>query len=261
MLLKMKRLRIITLNIAHGRGITLIQGLTSPRKIRVNLRKIASLLTELDPDIVAFQEIDEKARWSGNFDHLDYLRVHSEFPFASFGVNNRRKGLINLNYGNAFLSKYPILQTETVVFGRKKIGEKGFLFAEIEFNGKTIPIINLHLHASSRAQRMGQIEHLGLWLKNKTAHASKSWIMPPIVCGDFNNSNERDDATAYLWSLLTAYSDYILRPINDATYPSPFPRRRLDFIFMPVACRSVECKVIRTIISDHCPVLVDFSIL
>ena len=66
----MKRLRIITLNIAHGRGITPIQGITSSRKIRVNLRKIASLLTTVDPDIVAFQEIDEKARWSGNFDHF-----------------------------------------------------------------------------------------------------------------------------------------------------------------------------------------------
>jgi len=59
----MKRLRIITLNIAHGRGITPIQGITSSRKIRVNLRKIASLLTNVDPDIVAFQEIDQKARW------------------------------------------------------------------------------------------------------------------------------------------------------------------------------------------------------
>jgi len=256
----MKRLRIITLNIAHGRGITPIQGITSSRKIRVNLRKIASLLTNVDPDIVAFQEIDEKARWSGNFDHLDYLRVHAGFPHAAFGINNRRHGILNLTYGNAFLSKHPISRTETVVFGRKKIGEKGFFFAEIEFQGKIIPVINLHLHASSRAQRMSQIENLNTWLKQKTSLEGKRWSISPIVCGDFNNSNQSDDATASLWSQLSVYGDYLVRPINEATFPSPFPRRRLDFIFIPAECRAVECKVIKTIISDHCPVMVEFSL-
>ena len=43
----MRHLRIVTCNIAHGRGLTPIQGLTSSRKIRVNLRRIAALLRTL----------------------------------------------------------------------------------------------------------------------------------------------------------------------------------------------------------------------
>ena len=43
-----------------------------------------------------------------------------------------RKGLLNLCYGNAFLSRHPIVATETIVFGQRSVGEKGFLFAEFD---------------------------------------------------------------------------------------------------------------------------------
>jgi len=104
----MPRLRLLTFNIAHGRGLTPIQGLTSRRKIRENLLKIARLIDQLAPDVVALQEIDECSRWAGNFDHLEYLREHSGFPHSVFGINNRRPGLLNLCYGNAILSRHPI---------------------------------------------------------------------------------------------------------------------------------------------------------
>ena len=55
----MQRVRLLTFNIAHARGLNPIQGLTSLRKLRLNLRKIARLLDQLKPDIVALQEIDE----------------------------------------------------------------------------------------------------------------------------------------------------------------------------------------------------------
>ena len=96
--LAMPRLRLLTFNIAHGRGLNPIQGLTSAQKLKNNLRKIAKLIERLQPDIVALQEIDECSRWAGNFDHLDYLRMHAGFPHAVFGINTRRKGLLNLCY-------------------------------------------------------------------------------------------------------------------------------------------------------------------
>ena len=256
----MPRLRLVTFNIAHGRGLTPIQGLTSARKLRLNLRGIARLLERLAPDIVALQEVDECSRWAGNFDHLDYLRLHAGFREAVFGINNRRTGLLNLCYGNAFLSRHPILHAETVVFGKRSLGEKGFLFAEFDVGGCVVPVVNLHLHFSSRAQRLTQIDRLLAWLRDQHRLRAAKWSVMPIVCGDFNTPSTGDDATASLLSHLSDYGDYGLHPLLTPTFPSPLPRRALDFIFLPAGCRFVSCEVVKSMLSDHRPVLVEMEI-
>jgi endonuclease/exonuclease/phosphatase family metal-dependent hydrolase len=256
----MPRLRLVTFNIAHGRGLTPIQGITSQRKLRVNLRRIAAMLDELAPDIVALQEIDERSRWAGNFDHLDYLRVHTRFPQAVFGINNRRSGLLNLSYGNAILSRHAIRAAETVVFGQRRLGEKGFLYVELDVGGRCVPVVNLHLHFSSRAQRLRQLERLLTWLREKHRFHAAKWVVPPIICGDFNNPGTRDDATASLLSHLSDYCDYALFPDGEPTFPSPLPQRTLDFVFLPAGCTHAQCHIVRSMLSDHLPVVVDFQV-
>jgi endonuclease/exonuclease/phosphatase family metal-dependent hydrolase len=255
-----QRLRLVTFNIAHGRGLIPIQGLTSLRKLRFNLRRIAALLDKLDADVVALQEVDECSVWSGSFDHLDYLRAHAGYSHGAFGINNRRSGLVNLCYGNAILSRFPIQDTETIVFGRRKLGEKGFLFAEIDVGGRTVPVVNLHLHFGSKSKRMVQLDHLVAWLRAKEKEHGRRWAIPPIVCGDFNNPDTKDDATAALLSHLGDYGDYALHPLTGLTFPSPLPRRALDFVFVPPGCKLVRSEVIRSFLSDHRPVMVEFSV-
>jgi endonuclease/exonuclease/phosphatase family metal-dependent hydrolase len=257
----MQRIRLVTFNIAHGRGLMPIQGMTSARKIRMNLRKIARLLTELKPDVVALQEIDECSRWAGNFDHLDYLRSFVDLPHAVFGINNRRKGLLNLSYGNAFLSKHPITASETVVFGQSQVGEKGFLFAEFDIGGLCVPIVNLHLHYGSRRHRFRQLDRLLAYLKEQSRDKRTGAILSPIICGDFNNQGtHREDATSSLLSHLFDYDDYVLHPQSGRTFPSPFPSRLLDFVFLPPGCADVESEVVKSLLSDHRPVRVDFTL-
>ncbi len=255
----MSRLRLVTFNIAHGRGLNPIQGMTSGRKLRANLRRIAALLERLAPDVVALQEIDECSRWAGNFDHLDYLRVHTRFAHSVFGINNRRTGLLNLSYGNAVLSRAPIRAAETVVFGQRRLGEKGFLYVELEVDGRCLPLVNLHLHFGSRAQRLRQLDLLLGWLREKHRLHGRTWAVPPVVCGDFNNPGTRDDATAALLSHLSDYCDYTMLPVGGRTFPSPLPQRALDFVFLPEGCVRARCEVVRSMLSDHLPVVVEFE--
>ena len=163
----MPRFRLVTFNIAHARGLNPMQGLVTQAKMRTNLRRIARLIEKHEPDIVALQEIDERSRWAGNFDHLDYLRVHTRYKHAVFGINNRRTGLLNLSYGNAVLSNHSICSSETVVFGKRSMGEKGFLYVELDVGGRCLPLVNLHLHHSSRVQRLKQLDLLTAWLHEK----------------------------------------------------------------------------------------------
>lgn len=256
----MQRLRLVTFNIAHGRGLTPIQGLTSGRKIRANLLKIAHLIRRLEPDVVALQEIDECSRWAGNFDHLRYLQEHAGYPYAVFGINNRRTGLLNLCYGNAFLSKHPIVESETIVFGRSQVGEKGFLFVELECGDRRVPLVNLHLHYRSKQHRFVQTDRLLAWLREKQKQRHPHWATPLIVCGDMNNPGHHSDATATLLSHLSDYGDYTLHPQSGRTFPSPLPTRLLDFVFLPTACHQAKSEVIRSFLSDHRPVLVEFGL-
>jgi endonuclease/exonuclease/phosphatase family metal-dependent hydrolase len=256
----MERLRIVTYNIAHGRGLQPIQGLTSRRKIRANLLKIAKLLRSLEPDVVALQEIDQNSLWAGSFDQLEFLREFGGFPYAVFGVNNRRAEFPRLNYGNAILSRHPITEAENIKFGRKNFGEKGFLFAEIEVRGRRLPVVNMHLHYRSRATRIRQVEHVMDYLNRKHPHRHAHWLMPPIVCGDMNNPSHTSDATASLFRYFARHGHYTLHPRQAATFPSPLPQRTLDFIFLPPACVEVYCLVVKSYLSDHRPVMVEFKI-
>lgn len=256
----MHRLRLMTFNIAHGRGLTPVQGLTSARKIRVNLRGIARLLQKHAPDVVALQEVDECSRWAGNFDHLEYLRLHADYPYAVFGINNRRQGLLNLSYGNAILSRHPIVESENVVFGSRRIGEKGFLFVELDVGGRRVPVVNLHLHYRSKEHRFVQTDRLLAWMRDKQRQHRGGWAIPPIVCGDLNNPGHRSDATAALLSHLSDYCDYSLHPQGGRTFPSPLPSRLLDFVFMPEGCHDVTSGILRSFLSDHRPVLVEFKL-
>jgi endonuclease/exonuclease/phosphatase family metal-dependent hydrolase len=256
----MPRVRIVTYNIAHGRGLSPIQGMTTKRRIQATLKKIAKLLTDLQPDIVALQEIDENSRWAGNFDHLEFLRAASGFEHAVFGINNRREGLLNLSYGNAILSRHPIVEWENISFGRRSIGEKGFMFAEVELHRRRLPIANMHLHYRSREHRFRQVDHFLAYLLLKQRVRHPHWTVPPVVCGDFNNTHKGSDATSTLLSHLHDYGDYTLHPQEGRTFPSPLPTRRLDFIFLPPGVTRPHSHIVRSLLSDHLPVVVDFDL-
>jgi len=254
------RLRLVTFNIAHGRGLAPIQGLTSGRKLRSNLNRIARLIVRLEADVVALQEIDECSRWAGNFDQLSYLRDLTGFPHAVFGINNKRDGLLNLSYGNALLSRHPIAVSENIVFGRSRVGEKGFLYAEIDAGGRCLPLVNLHFHYRSRHHRLVQLDRMLAYLRVKQRNHSEHWAVLPVVCGDFNTPGNRSDATSSLLSHLCDFGDYVLHPQRGRTFPSPLPTRLLDFVFLPPGCIEARSRVVPSVLSDHRPVMVDFTL-
>ena len=257
----MHRIRIVTFNIAHGRGLIPIQGFNSTAGLRRNLKKVADLILRLHPDIVALQEIDQRSRWAGNFDQLDYLRELTGYPYTVFGINTRREGLINLAYGNAILSRHPIVSSDTVTFGQRSLGEKGFIFAEIDVHGLLLPIVNLHMHYRSRTHRFRQLDLLLAYLREKRRAHGGQWPVLPVVCGVFKTpGGSAADVTAALHRHLNDLADYSRLPKSGATFPSPFPARLLDFVFLPPRASEPRCEVIRAMISDHRPVMVEFTL-
>jgi endonuclease/exonuclease/phosphatase family metal-dependent hydrolase len=257
----MTKYRLLTFNVAHARGVLPVhQGLRSVDRIKKNIQRIAELIRTLEVDLVAVQEIDENSRWNGSFNHLEYLSELCGLPHTAIGLTNKRGGAYPLNYGNATLSRWPIVHAEAVAFGTRPMGEKGFLFVETEVQaGRRLPIVNLHLHHSSRKQRLLQAEHLMKQVAIWHAHRSAHWMAPPIFCGDFNNPAHNPDATAMLLGYCEESNNYTLQPKTGRTFPSALPARALDYALLPQQCKVTHCEIVRAFLSDHRPVLVEFS--
>ncbi len=244
----------MTFNIAHGRGLSFYQGFHSRRGIFKNLDRIAKIIRDHQPDIVALQEIDQSSHWNKHINLLDYLQSATEYPEAIHGVHNKRGGRKPLAYGNAFLSKHPTLNWKASSFGNKKIGEKGFLEAQFAVEDNQIDIVNLHLDFRSRRSRISQVEQLLASLHKRSIE--NPYHLPPIICGDFNTSSGATrDALHHLIQGKANNENYRYYPRSERTFPAHFPTRGLDFVLLADPFEAISTKVVRSFASDHLPVI------
>jgi len=251
--------KLLTFNIAHGRGLGLYQGLTSDRRIRRNLDRIAGLLAECGADVVALQEVDQDSHWNRRIDLLEYLRERSGFPHAIWGINTRRAGRKPLAYGNALLSRWPVSEADNRPFGNKTLGEKGFLYAQVDTPEGPLALINLHLDYRSRKLRLSQVNKILDYTNAREDPLEPGRRLAPVICGDFNaRSGRLGDAVRHLASGLVERGHYHLCPRNAQTFPAQFPTHCLDFVFIPEPWRESRARVLRSFLSDHRPVLVEF---
>ena len=250
------KLSIMSFNIAHGRGLSVYQGFHSSNGIRKNLERIASIIVEHSPDVVALQEVDQSSHWNNHIDLLKCIQEETGYPFSEHGIHNTRFGRKPLCYGNAFLSKHPFTRCEVTRFGSKQIGEKGFMDAQVDIGGQPVNLINLHLDFRSRRIRMAQIEPI---LDRIGRHADADEAAPPpIICGDFNSVSKRfSDAVRQFLIRAASHARYSYHPKNSRTFPAHFPSRGLDFILVPEPFSDSRARAIRSFASDHLPVIVE----
>lgn len=248
-----REIKLMTFNIAHGRGLSLYQGFSSSRKIFKNLDRIAHVIRQQQPDIVALQEIDASSHWNGHINLLDYLQSATEYPVSLHGIHNKRDGRKPLAYGNAFLSKHGVKDWKVASFGSKKLGEKGFLEACFLVDDIEIDVINLHLDFRSRRTRLRQVDQLLTSIHQRSL--ADPYHLPPIICGDFNTSSRSSrDALHQLIRRSAQEEDYEFYPKRERTFPAHFPSRGLDFILLAPPFEACDTKVIRCLASDHLPV-------
>ena len=106
-------LRVMTLNVAHGRGTGRHQLLTTKSKHQANLDAVAAVLARERPDVVALQEADGPSVWSGSFSHVDYLAGKARFACSVRGAHMEA---LKLSYGTALLSLLPLKHPLSVAF-------------------------------------------------------------------------------------------------------------------------------------------------
>jgi endonuclease/exonuclease/phosphatase family metal-dependent hydrolase len=229
------RVRVLSYNIHHGEGT---DG-------KLDLERIARVITSVTPDIVALQEVDKKVTRTGGVDQPAELAKLTKLHVA-FGGNIRFGGG---DYGNAVLSRFEIAREKNHLLPSIDQGEqRGVLEVELKLPGEAPPLLFLNTHLDARrpdAERVASARSIN----ELVAKVPKR---PALLAGDLNDVAESETLKVFAgdWSKT---NDAVL-----STIPADRPRRQIDFVlYRPAsAWRVVECRVLdEAVASDHRPIL------
>jgi endonuclease/exonuclease/phosphatase family metal-dependent hydrolase len=237
-------LRLLSLNMAHGRKDSFSQFFVSEADIRQNLDDIIEFLKRQNADVVTLQEADSPSWWSGDFDHVELLAREAGYTWYTHA--NHVDNMFG-TYGTAVLSRFPITRGYRIDFDpTPPTTRKGFTLAEIKWNPGnstddqlTIDVLSVHLDFSRRSKRIEQIEDM----KEVLAQRSN----PVIVLGDFNSTWA--DGERQLQSLANSSRLKTHRP--DANHLYTYFEERFDWILIAQEFEFCNYYVASDILSDH----------
>jgi len=236
-------LKVMTLNLAHGRKDGWHQIFQSPATIKSNLTEIATVLRREQPQVVALQEADQPSFWSGNFNHVHYLAQQPPYNYAIQGEHVKRFGL---TYGTALLSQLPLINPLSITFTyTPPTPAKGFVMTTLRDPG--INVVSLHLDFSRASVRQRQVEEMVKHLKPLT--------LPLIIMGDFNCEWAQEHTLPWLTAQLQLHA---YQP--ESTGLKTFSTSRIDWILISSELEFMEYKVLPEILSDHFGIVAQLNV-
>ncbi len=244
-------LRVLTLNLAHGRGNRLVQRLVRRGRAELQLLRVAALLRWHHPHVVALQEADGKAIWSGRFNHVDFLA--REAGYASY-IQMHHVQRLGLAYGTAILALDELRDGCGGTFmPTPPTFPKGWVSAVIPWPAVTtgtVRVISLHLDFLRARNRQAQLRELVAELAAERR--------PLIIMGDFNCTPRREPGMPELMTGLKLHT-FEQDATTAATHTHPASRRRIDWILASAHLRFVHHTVLPDTLSDHLPVLAEMA--
>ncbi len=237
-------LRVMTLNLAHGRGLAAHQLLLGRSAIAANLSHVAALLAGADVELVALQEADGPSVWSGHFDQVESLRQAAGFAHAYRGTHVTGVWPWRVDYGTALLARVPLTAPRTAAFDEAVWDTKGWVSATLappSLGGAPVEVVSLHLDFASAEVRARQVQQLIAALGGERRAM--------IVLGDLNCTwDELGCAPALAAGLdLSTWEPAGGTP----TFPVDAAVRRIDWIFTSPHFTVVEQQTLSAPVSDH----------
>ena len=215
---------------------------------RANYNNTAKVISLMDPDVIALQELDKNTTWHQT-DQLQELANRTGMrPYYCKTISYRGG-----DYGIGILSKREPLRT---VSGDLP-GTEARKFFLAEFDDYIFIATHLcHLETTNRAQ---SVEIINAYIAANYA----SYTKPIFLAGDFNESNMSSEMMVKLkekWEIISTSSNTFM---NTAT------PKRIDYIVLYKGNKAA-CEVLGTAVpsydeinvnkvSDHLPVLVDIK--
>ncbi len=238
-------LRVLTLNLHHGRGTGAKEKGSTETLVRGRLGAIADLLRRESVDVAGFQEADGPSTKSGNFDHVTALAEGSGLTHVQHGLHCNRRGVGTAvaRHGTAVVSRRPLTNLGGGSFTDTPMDHKGFVVATVTLAGREIDVISVHLHFLISPIRQSQVRAL--------IQALSVRRRPLIVLGDLNCDWAGPEKT--LRHLAAGLGLTAFEPENEEilTFPSGRPTRRLDWSFVSSDLEIRAHRVLPDLVSGH----------
>lgn len=232
-------LRVMTWNIHHGVGM---DG-------HLDIERIARTIREVQPDLVALQEVDRGVARTQGRDLPAELAALTELT-PVFARNIRFQGG---EYGNATLSRWPVLSSTNRHYRMLREGEqRGLLKVVVDVGGRPLAFWNTHIdHRRDDLERRSNVEEIRTFLA--TAN------LPVILAGDFNDFPDSPVYRGLSEALIDTWSVAGNGP--GATFPDPVSPRRIDYVWVDrrAPLRAASANVLNSDASDHLPLVVEFD--
>jgi endonuclease/exonuclease/phosphatase family metal-dependent hydrolase len=249
------RIRVMTLNIVHGwrRPFPPEPG---ARAVSRNLDAIAAVVAREAPDVVAFQEIDDRSWWSGDLDETAAIAARTGYAHRAFGAHRTTGGRFHDAHGTALLSLLPLENPGSFEFRTSRCDDKGFVVATIappQLGRRQIDVVSVHLDPFFDGARRAQVERMA------GALSARARGRPLVVVGDMNCAwNDGRTALAALACALDlrAFFGDGAQP----TYSARTPWRRIDWILASPELAFADYRTLDDVLSDHRAVVADLTL-
>ena len=224
---------------------------------RLDVRRVAEVIAESEPDIVALQELDVgRARTRG----VDQAHAIAELLGMRFRFHPALKVEEEL-YGDALLTAYPerLIKAGPLpgLPALPRLEPRGAVWAAIMVDGVELNVVNTHFGLLAREQQ-GQADALmgPEWLGALTE------LDTTILLGDFNATSTSVAHRRMTGRLADAQRRVTGRKLP--TFPSLFPMLRIDHVFVGKRIEVLRVDVpgspLARAASDHLPLVVDFKV-
>ena len=273
---------VITYNIGYMSGMTNNLAVERPISlIEKNLKESISLLREMNPHIIAFQEIDFASSRSYQINQFERLAHSLDYQAGATAIN-WNKNYVPFPYwpfkyhfgktisGQAVLSRTHILSNQRVVlpfpesntfFYNDFYLDRLLQMCWLQNGADSILIMNVHFEAWDAPTRELQSKIVSdVYLSYEKDH-------PILLLGDFNcippfeENGEQEQTIRDILDLpnlkmVTKQEDYHSQPIDFFTFNSEHPYQKIDYIFYNN--RYIDCLDYRVLheagsVSDHLP--------
>ncbi|WP_369131222.1 endonuclease/exonuclease/phosphatase family protein [Modestobacter roseus] len=249
--------RLVTFNVHHGVG----------DDGRHDLPRLARLLADVDADLICLQEVDRRfGPRSEGVDQAELLSRALEMDLAwgpaidAPGPAGSEDGGDRRQYGNALLSRLPLLATE--VHPLPGGGEpRSALRVQVGLTDGALWVTTTHLSSGSAADRARQA----------AAVTELQITAPGVLVGDLNADAGAPELAALrerlsdAWQQAAARSDQggrlSLHREAGLTHPARRPRVRIDQVWVTGGVSVADARVLDGAgTSDHHPLLVDLLV-